>query len=139
MKILYTSDIHGNNTHLFSILSIAEEEKVDCIIIGGDIVPHTLPDMARVGILKTQARYLKDVFIPTRKNFKQIGDVVIYLDLGNDDLIYNRKILEEHHGGLLNLLHFKKHRLTSDVDIMGYMIVPPTGDRRCTMFQPRAG
>ncbi len=126
MKILYTSDIHGSNTHLYSMLSIAEEEKVDCIIIGGDIVPHTLPDMLRIGILKAQARYLKDVFIPALKNFKQKRDAVIYLDLGNDDLIYNRKILEEHHEGLLNLLHFKKHRLTNDVDIMGYMIVPPT-------------
>lgn len=126
MKILYTSDIHGSNTHLFSMLSIAEEEQVDCIIIGGDIVPHTLPDILRVGILTAQARYLKDVFIPKLKNFKQRRDAVIYLDLGNDDLIYNRKILEEHHEGLLNLLHFKKHGLTNDVDIMGYMIVPPT-------------
>jgi len=108
------------------MLSIAEKEKVDCIIIGGDIVPHTLPDMVRVGILKAQARYLRDVFIPQLKNFKQRRDAVIYLDLGNDDLIYNRKILEEHHEGLLNLLHFKKHRLTNDVDIMGYMTVPPT-------------
>jgi len=126
LKILYTSDIHGSNTHLFSMLSIAEKEKVEGIIIGGDIVPHTLPDMVRVGILKAQARYLNDVFIPTLENFKKRRDAVIYLDLGNDDLIYNRKILEKQHRGLLNLLHFKKHRLTNDVDIMGYMIVPPT-------------
>ncbi len=51
--------------------------------------------------------------------------MTIYLDLGNDDFIFNRKILEEEKE-LVRLLHFSRHRLTDDVDIIGYMIVPPT-------------
>jgi Icc-related predicted phosphoesterase len=108
------------------MLSIAEKERVDCIIIGGDIVPHTLPDIYRTGILKAQATYLKDVFIPALRNFKQKMDVAIYLDLGNDDLRYNRRILEAHDKELFWLIHFKKYKLTDDVDIVGYMNVPPT-------------
>ena len=124
-EILYTSDIHASNTHLFSMLSIAEKEKVDCIIIGGDIVPHALKDTSLIGPVQAQATYLKDVFIPAIKHFKQKRDVSIYLDLGNDDFIYNRKILEKQKE-LVRLLHFSKHRLTDAVDIIGYMIVPPT-------------
>jgi Icc-related predicted phosphoesterase len=107
------------------MLSIAEKEQAGCIIIGGDIVPHTLPDTPLVGILQAQATYLKEVFIPEIKNFKQKRDLTIYLDLGNDDFLYNRKILEEEKD-LVRLLHFSRHRLTDDVDIIGYMIVPPT-------------
>ena len=50
----------------------------------------------------------------------------IYLDLGNDDLLYARRVLEAHAGDLLNLLHFQRHRLNEQADIIGYMNVPPT-------------
>ena len=35
IKVLYTSDIHANDTHLASMLSAAERERADCIIVGG--------------------------------------------------------------------------------------------------------
>jgi len=126
MKILYTSDIHASDTHLFSMLSVAEKEEVDCIIIGGDIVPHNLPRAATEGPLKAQATYLKDYFTPAIRDFRQKRDVSFFLDLGNDDFICNRSILEEQDGDLLNLLHFRKVNLTNQVDIIGYMNVPPT-------------
>ena len=44
MKILYTSDIHANPEHLFSMLNVANKEAVDAVVVGGDIVPHYLPD-----------------------------------------------------------------------------------------------
>ena len=95
-EILYTSDIHAGDSHLFSMPSIAEREKVDCITIGGDIVPHAFSDMSLIGVLQAQATYLQGVFIPAIKKIKQKRDLTIYLDLGNDDFICNRKILEEH-------------------------------------------
>ena len=126
MKILFTSDIHASNTHLYSMISIAEREKIDCLIIGGDVVPHYLPDTAGIGVLKVHGKYLEDVFIPVITDFKKRTSTKIYLDLGNDDFICNRKILEEYDGRLINLLHFRKNKLTDDVDIIGYMNVPPT-------------
>ncbi len=129
MNFLYTSDIHASRDHLFSMLRIAEREDVDSIIIGGDLVPHGLPEIQRFGILQAQGIYLKDVLIPAIRDFKQKKDVQIYLDLANDDFLSNRTILEtyaEDHSGLFNLLHMQKHKLTNSVDIIGYMVVPPT-------------
>ncbi|MBN2060077.1 MAG: metallophosphoesterase [Deltaproteobacteria bacterium] len=126
MKLLFTSDIHASNTHLFSMLSTAEKEMVDVLIMGGDLIPHYLPETKKFGMLRAQAMYLEDIFIPAVMNFKGRSDTIIYLDLGNDDFGYNRKILEKYNGKLFNLLHFERHSLTDEVDIIGYMIVPPT-------------
>ena len=126
MKILYTSDIHASDNHLFAMLETAEREEVEVIIIGGDIVPHYLYDTARHGMLKAQAMYLENIFITEVKAFKTKWDTEIYLDLGNDDFIYNRKLLKEYDNDLIHLLHFRKAALTDDVDIIGYMNVPPT-------------
>ncbi|MBW2143291.1 MAG: metallophosphoesterase [Deltaproteobacteria bacterium] len=136
MKILYTSDIHASSTHLSSMFSVAEAEEADCIVIGGDIIPHNLPDLADTGPLEAQAIYLEDVFIPAIRDFRLKRDIPVYLDLGNDDFMCNRPILEEYDGALLNLLHFKKAGLTHDIDIIGYMNVPPTPFTRKDLEKP---
>jgi len=118
------------------MFSVAEAEKADCIIIGGDIVPHSLPDFAGAGPLEAQGMYLENVFIPAIRDFRLKRDVPVYLDLGNDDFMCNRPVLEEYDGTLLNLLHFKKNGLTDDVDIIGYMIVPPTPFTRKDLEKP---
>ena len=136
MKILYTSDIHASDTHLYSMFSVAEKQEVDCIIIGGDIVPHNLTNAVTEGPLKAQAVYLEDYFIPAIRDFRQKRDIPIFLDLGNDDFICNRTILEQQDETLLNLLHFRKARLTNKVDIIGYMNVPPTPFTRKDLEKP---
>ena len=108
------------------MLSVAEKEEVDCVIIGGDMVPHYLPERARYGQIEAQALYLENTFIPELTDFRDRTDAKIYLDLGNDDLISGRKVLEECDGELFHLIHFTKQPLTDEVDIVGYMIVPPT-------------
>lgn len=118
------------------MLSVAEKEGVDCIIIGGDIVPHNLPNSMSEGPVKAQAIYLKDVFIPAVREFRRNNKASVYLDLGNDDFFCNRTILEEYDGKLLNLLHLKKGRLTKDLDIIGYMNVPPTPFTRKDLEKP---
>ncbi len=136
MKILYTSDIHACYSHLSSMFSVAEKEDVDCIIIGGDIVPHNLPNSVSQGPVKAQAVYLKYIFIPAVNEFRRKNKVRVYLDLGNDDFFCNRTILEEFDGKLLDLLHFKKCRITDDVDVIGYMNVPPTPFTRKDLEKP---
>lgn len=126
MSILYTSDIHAGKNHLFSLFTAAERERSDCIIVGGDIIPHFLPDPGRVGSIKTQEAYLRNVFVPAVAGFKRKRNTVIYLDFGNDDWVWGRKTLENYDGELFHLLHMKKHRLTEAVEIIGYMNVPPT-------------
>lgn len=108
------------------MLSVAEKEEVDCVIIGGDLVPHYLPERDRYGQIEAQALYLENTFIPELADFSNRTNVKIYLDLGNDDLISGRRVLEERDGELFHLIHFTKQPLTDEVDIVGYMIVPPT-------------
>lgn len=126
MKILYTSDIHASPKHLGSMLDIADKEAVDAVVVGGDLVPHYLPDADVVGLLQAQALYLKNTLIPAIRQFRQQRQIAIYLDLANDDFICIRRILENHTPELFSLLHMQKHKLTDHVDIIGYMIVPPT-------------
>ncbi len=108
------------------MLSVAEKEEVDCVIIGGDVVPHYLPERGQYGHIEAQALYLKNTFIPELADFRDKTNTKIYLDLGNDDLISGRKVLEEFDGELFHLIHFTKQPLSNEVDIVGYMIVPPT-------------
>ena len=126
MKILYTSDIHANPEHLYSMLRSAEEKAVEAVIVGGDIVPHYLPYDDTIGILQTQALYLMNTFIPVIEEFKQRRRIPIYLDLSNDDFIWTRRILEDCTPEHFNLLHMQKQKLTDHIDIVGYMAVPPT-------------
>jgi Icc-related predicted phosphoesterase len=108
------------------MLSVAEKKEVDCVIIGGDLVPHHLPERARYGQIEAQALYLENIFIPELADFRDRTGLKIFLDLGDNDLISGRKVLEEHDGELFHLIHFTKQPLTDDVDVVGYMIVPPT-------------
>jgi len=126
LKIIFATDIHASHTHFSTLLRTAEKEQVEGMIIGGDIIPHYLPNVSRLGRLKSAMRYLEEDFIPALRDFRKRTGVKIFLDLGNDDFIYCRKVLEPYDGDLYHLIHSKKHRLTDDVDILGYMIVPPT-------------
>jgi Icc-related predicted phosphoesterase len=126
MKILYTSDIHAHKWHLASMLALAEQDKVDAVIIGGDLIPHGLPRVKQSGILKAQATYLNDILIPSIRDFRGKYETAFYLDMGNDDFIAGRALLEAQDGELFHLLHMRKHPLSEGVDIIGYMAVPPT-------------
>ncbi|MDF1591588.1 MAG: metallophosphoesterase [Desulfobacterales bacterium] len=126
MKILFTSDIHVDPRYLGAACNIALKQAVDCLIIGGDLIPHFPPMPSPERLLEIQIDYLKTDLVPRLKVFRQTTKCAIYLDLGNDDLRGARKILEAHDGELFHLLHGRKHCLTPRVDIVGYMNVPPT-------------
>jgi Icc-related predicted phosphoesterase len=136
MIVLYTSDIHAHPGHLQSLLDAAEREMVDAVIIGGDLIPHALPDTERIDLIDRQRRYLKETLIPAAKRLIIRTRICLYVDLGNDDLYASRRILEEYDGKLLNLLHMRKHPFTDAVDIIGYMNVPPTPFRRKDWEKP---
>jgi Icc-related predicted phosphoesterase len=126
MKILFTADIHVDGRHLGVACEIAATLAVDCLVIGGDLIPHSRSRPSPERLLKLQADYLETILIPRLKLLKQATNCSIYLDLGNDDLRGARRILEGHDGKLFHLLHRRKHHLNPRVDIVGYMNVPPT-------------
>lgn len=127
MKSIFTSDIHASGRHLSNLLSIAETNDVNCMIIGGDIIPHRLPGEKRNGPVRAQEEYLTGEFIPALRDFKERNPSArIFLDMANDDFVWNRRVLVEHEGGLFNLLHMRVQRFTDEIDIAGYMSVPIT-------------
>ena len=136
IRFLFTSDIHAGFDHLFSMLKKAEKKSVDAVVIGGDIVPHYLPGFDRNNILDAQAEYLEKIFIPAIEKFKLKNQTEFYLDMGNDDFLAGRKLLEERQGKLFKLLHMQLHPFADKVDILGYMGIPPTPYNRKDWEKP---
>ncbi|MGD9223267.1 MAG: metallophosphoesterase, partial [Desulfobacteraceae bacterium] len=124
--------------HLEQTLDETLSRDVDVLIIGGDIVPHNLPQAHAMGMLDAQAMYIEGTLIPGLQNLKAKRDVKIFLDFGNDDFLANRPILEQYQGKLLHLMHLQKHPLTREVDLVGYMMVPPTPFQRKDWERPDA-
>lgn len=130
MKLLFCADLHTNKSHLYSLFNVAEKEQVDVIVLGGDIVPKELySERLRVDpeyALEAQRTYLKKLKKEIKKFVADNPNIRIYLDLGNDDFKANRDVLEVRDGEFYHLLHMRKHALTPDIDIIGYMNVPIT-------------
>ena len=133
MKILYCSDIHENEEHLSTLLRKAKKKRVSAAIIGGDLIPKQrffklfrTREYNKLSIV--QAEYIQNELVPAIRAYKrQHADTVFYLDIGNDDFFIARRPLETaEEEGLLRLLHMRKWPLTEEVDILGYMAVPPT-------------
>jgi Icc-related predicted phosphoesterase len=136
MKILFTTDIHAHPSLLEELIRAAGRYRIDALIIGGDIVPHSLPQARALGLLDAQAAYLESTLIPALQRIKTQQDMDIYLDLSNDDFAANRHILEHYQGRLLHLLHMQKHALNAHIDVIGYMNVPPTPFQRKDWEKP---
>jgi Icc-related predicted phosphoesterase len=79
MKILYTTDLHGNQHYYNLTWKKAVEHKVDMIINGGDLLPKINP------IFKRQPRFIKNL---ERQYFPKIEKAGIHYlcCMGNDDL-----------------------------------------------------
>lgn len=143
MKILYTSDIHADPGHLQAMFETASAAEVDAVVIGGDVIPHHLPRWDALGPLEAQTAYIRQVMIPAFTLFREKRPIPIYLDLGNDDWVWGRRLLSPHDGTLFHLLHMRRHRFGSgnvpvEIDIIGYMCVPPTPFNRKDWEKPDA-
>lgn len=138
MRILFASDIHAAPNLLTDLTRQAVQSCAEALIIGGDIVPHDLPQARTMGILDAQADYIDKALIPSLERLKARRRIQIFLDFGNDDLAANYHRLAQHQPDLLSLLHMRKAPLTEQVDIVGYMMVPPTPFQRKDWERPDA-
>lgn len=125
MKILFTSDLHGRIGFYQHLLKLAKKEKVDAVVIGGDILPTEGYFEASIEI---QRSFINDSLCPFLKGFKkacpQIG---IYIMMGNDDWAINMPLFEEmERNKILHLLHKRVYHLKGDFFLAGYGCVPPT-------------
>jgi Icc-related predicted phosphoesterase len=88
MKILYTTDLHGNDIYYDSIWRKAKELKVDMVINGADMLPKTRP----INFLQKRfIGFLKDEYFPRFEKAR-----IHYLCCqGNDDLICHDELFDE--------------------------------------------
>lgn len=139
MKILATSDIHGNKALIYLILKIIRDENIDAIIIAGDITPKGFYQFNKSELkyeidsifrLKNK-EYLLDGNEWQMEQLKQIcillktASIPVFMLIGNDDHIPDREwdvILEYHKIGNLNL---RVHNL-EELKLIGFQYVLPT-------------
>lgn len=129
MRILYCADLHLSPLHLPRLLKLSAVLSPDAIIVGGDLFPwsiasRSLPLARRLKVLE---KYVRGEFIPAIEKWRSEGHTFpLYLDLGNDDPVMFRPILERLDGELFHLIHRKVMGLCSGLSLAGYMHVPIT-------------
>ena len=140
MRIAYATDLHGNK----GLYERLFEEKVDAVVIGGDILPNYVVG-TEIGfetisndeyfrmMANNQRKFLLEYLVPKFEGIKKKGKKEVYIMMGNDDFSCNLDILEQaEKDGLLKLLYDKKnekpkiHEISKDVFIAGYCYVPLT-------------
>ncbi|WP_320043220.1 metallophosphoesterase [uncultured Desulfobacter sp.] len=117
MKVLYTTDLHGNEGFYQSLLNLIKTNTVDIIINGGDMLPKIEP------IFSHQKEFL--TFLE-KEYFPKIEDHKIHFlcQLGNDDL----KIFDEKFDSICNKFRYihnvaQKRIEVGDFEFIGFNLV----------------
>jgi Icc-related predicted phosphoesterase len=123
-KILYTSDIHGNESQYKKLIDYAKKTEADFIIIGGDIAPkHFQANHFIAGQRDFLKDRLPDLLSPLKTS---LSNAKLFLMMGNDDCIDNMDVLKKYNNDLYQIIHNKRMKLNDDFDIAGYGFVPIT-------------
>lgn len=135
--VVYTSDIHGNETQYQKLIDYALQISADSVIVGGDIAPKGNSVTASIKELK-ERDLPPDVFIAMQRIFLEERlpalvsplkekNINLFLMMGNDDCAANNDVLERGEDkGLYKIIHRKRLKLTDDFDVVGYSCVPIT-------------
>lgn len=91
IKILFSSDLHGNSEQYEKLFAYAERDNFDLIIIGGDITPKDAVNRTP----QKQEKFLEKYLFKKISEFTKKSKTKILIILGNDDFRSNEKILEK--------------------------------------------
>lgn len=89
MKIFATSDIHGNKVLIYRIRDLVKKEKIDALVIAGDIAPKGFYQLCKDGLeydirsvfsLKNRADILKGDEQQIKARLDLLGFVEIHKD-----------------------------------------------------------
>lgn len=124
MKILFTSDLHGHTKLYEQLLYVSKMERVESVIIGGDLLPNNCKFEESP---KVQRKFIQIFMVPFFSQLREINPFMkVYLMMGNDDWAINMDLLESlEKKGTIRLLHKKIHPL-KDFFLVGYGCVPIT-------------
>lgn len=125
MRILFSSDLHGNIPLYEELWRLAKEEAADVILLGGDLFSLTQPFYRRI---QEQIEFARSYLKPALGAFRsRHPEKTVFLLHGNTDWMTAVAVLNElAHEGLVRLLHGRIHPLGESHWIVGYAHVPPT-------------
>ena len=112
MKIIYTTDLHGNHSKYDELVNVAEEVRPDVVINGGDMFPKNID-------LHKQDVFIKNKLHQHFEKFEQLG--IHYLCCpGNDDLMIFDELFQEE-CSRFNYIHNIAQKLVTieDIDFIG--------------------
>jgi Icc-related predicted phosphoesterase len=125
MKVLYTSDLHGE-IHLYQdLLSLAVSSSSEMMVIGGDLLPSFPPTRRYEDMVPNQKTFITQFLSPFFKRMLETTSIQqIFLIPGNWDLDYP-SLFRQATEGIVDL-NQKGHRLKNGYELIGYPFVPPT-------------
>jgi Icc-related predicted phosphoesterase len=128
MRFIYATDLHGNTTLYNKLLDKANDENIEHILIGGDMLPKKIKLLeTALSVQNEYAEFLADLF----RNYKKINPSKnICLIFGNDDLKAAYPVLKRaHEDKYIHLLNEGICRIKSnpeEISLVGYSYVSPT-------------
>ncbi len=125
-KLIYTADLHGNSEFYKRLLNKAEDEKVDAIVIGGDLCGRDGNSIKEK--IENQKLFLEKFMIPLFKDFKSKNKKTgFFIIMGNDDFRINLGVLEKaDKNKTIKSIHKKSVKLNKNCNIAGYSFINPT-------------
>ncbi len=125
MKVLYTSDLHGEIRLYQELLALTISSSADIIALGGDLLPSFPPSKRYEDMVPNQKTFI-DQFLSLF--LKRIIDTTtvkqVFLISGNWDLGYPY-LFKEPVEGIIDL-NQESYRIKNGYELIGYPFVPPT-------------
>jgi len=125
MKLLYTSDLHGEIHFYHELLEFATSSSATMIALGGDLLPSFPPTKRYEDMIPHQKTFIDEFLSPFFKRiFQRTPIKQILLIPGNWDLSYPY-LFKEPIEGIIDLDR-KRHRFENGYELIGYPFIPPT-------------
>jgi Icc-related predicted phosphoesterase len=125
MKVLYTSDLHGEIQLYQQLLSLTIFSSSEIMVIGGDLLPSFPPTKRYEDMVPNQKTFILQFLSSFFKRILETTSVQqIFLIAGNWDLGYSL-LFKESSDGIIDL-NQRSYRLKNGYELIGYPFVPPT-------------
>ena len=125
MKVLFTSDLHGETRLYHELLVLARRAFAEILILGGDLLPSFAPSKKYQDMIPNQKTFIDRYLLPFLQTLIQETVVrLMFLIPGNWDLGYPY-LFRDPVEGMVDLSQ-KTYRLPNGYELTGYPFVPPT-------------
>ncbi len=127
MKLLYTSDLHGEEPQYARLLTAAEAVRPDVVVLGGDLLPDDsvlVPENLGRGQPEWVRSRFRELMTQLREASQAKAIAVIF---GNHDWLSSVTAMSElEKDGIVSVLGLESHFVVDGLAFIGYSASPPT-------------